>query len=298
MYKNSILGGKNMKKLTALLLTGLLSLTLLAGCGGKTETPAENAEQTQVAENVTLKVGATPIPHEELLKFIAPKLEEKGVKLEIISFTDYVQPNAALADGQLDANFFQHLPYLESYNASNGTKLISIGNIHVEPLAFYSQKVKAADELADGATVAIPNDPTNCGRALILLQSKGLIKLSDEAGLEATEKDVVENPKNFEFKPVEAAQLPRILQEVDAAVINGNYAIEASLIPTTDALLLTSNGEERVIEGAESPYANIIAVREEDKENETFKKLVEVLQSDEVKQFIEENYNGGVVPAF
>lgn len=292
-----------MKKLTALLLAGVLGIGLFAGCGAKKEegqaqSETNDAAATGTAELVTLKVGATPIPHEELLKFVAPKLEEQGIKLEVVTFTDYVQPNVALSDGQLDANFFQHVPYLDSYNASNGTTLISAGNIHVEPLALYSQKVKSVEELVQGASVAIPNDPTNCGRALILLQSKGIIKLSEDAGLEATEKDVVENPKNLAFKPVEAAQLPRILEEVDAAVINGNYAIESGLVPTSDALVLQEGSEERVIEGAESPYANIITVREEDKENETIKKLVEVLQSEDVKKFIEDNYNGGVVPAF
>lgn len=294
---------RTMKKLTALLLAGVLGIGLFAGCGAKKEegqaqTEANDTTATEMAEPVTLKVGATPIPHEELLKFVAPKLEEQGIKLEVVTFTDYVQPNVALSDGQLDANFFQHVPYLDSYNASNGTTLVSAGNIHVEPLALYSQKVKSVGELAEGASVAIPNDPTNCGRALILLQSKGIIKLADNAGLEATEKDVVENPKNLAFKPVEAAQLPRILEEVDAAVINGNYAIESGLVPTSDALVLQEGAEERVIEGAESPYANIITVREEDKENETVKKLVEVLQSEDVKKFIEDNYNGGVVPAF
>lgn len=285
-----------MKKLTALFLTGILLTGVLTACGQKTEQASTPTETTD--NQVVLKVGATPIPHEELLKFVAPKLEEQGVKLDIVTFTDYVQPNAALADGQLDANFFQHLPYLESYNQSNGTTLVSGANIHVEPLALYSKKVKSVEELSDGATIAIPNDPTNCGRALILLQSKGIIKLSDEAGLEATEKDIVENSKNLAFKPVEAAQLPRILEEVDAAVINGNYAIESSLVPTTDALLLTATGEDRVIEGSESPYANIIAIREDSKDNEAIKKLVEALQSEEVKAYMEEHYHGGVVPAF
>lgn len=293
-----------MKKLFTLVLTGLLVTGLFAGCGAKQEqtqeqAPAETTETAETpAETVTLKVGATPIPHEELLKFVAPKLEEQGIKLEVVTFTDYVQPNVALADGQLDANFFQHVPYLDSYNASNQTNLVSAGNIHVEPLALYSQKVKSVSELAAGATVAIPNDPTNCGRALILLQAKGIIKLSETAGLEATEKDVVENPSNLVFKPVEAAQLPRILAEVDAAVINGNYAIESGLVPTNDALLLKDGEEDRVIEGAESPYANIITVRAGEENNENIKKLVETLQSEEVKKFIEEKYNGGVVPAF
>lgn len=293
-----------MKKLLTLVLTGLLVTGLFAGCGAKQEkseepAPAETTETAEApAETVTLKVGASPIPHEELLKFVAPKLEEQGIKLEVVTFTDYVQPNVALADGQLDANFFQHVPYLDSYNASNQTNLVSAGNIHVEPLALYSQKVKSVSELSSGATVAIPNDPTNCGRALILLQAKGIIKLSESAGLEATEKDVVENPSNLVFKPVEAAQLPRILAEVDAAVINGNYAIESGLVPTKDALLLEDGAEDRVVEGAESPYANIIAVRAGEENNENIKKLVETLQSEDVKKFIEEKYNGGVVPAF
>ncbi|WP_024821524.1 MULTISPECIES: MetQ/NlpA family ABC transporter substrate-binding protein [Aminobacterium] len=236
-----------------------------------------------------IKIGASPVPHAEILQVIKDDLAQENVTLEIIEFTDYVKPNLSLDDGEIDANFFQHFPYLENFNGSHGTKLASLGGIHVEPLGLYSQKIKTVDELKEGALIAIPSDSVNGGRALLLLQANGLITLSDKAGLEATERDVVENPRKLKFKPIEAAQLPRILPDVDGAVINGNYAIEAGFKPTEDAILL---------EGSESPYANIIAVREKDKDNPKFQILLKHLKSDKVKDFILSKYNGGVVPAF
>ncbi|QXM05303.1 MetQ/NlpA family ABC transporter substrate-binding protein [Crassaminicella indica] len=274
-----------MKKNILKVLVCLLALSLLfTGCAKK-ETPTAQ----QKSDTITLTIGATPVPHTEILEFIKPKLEKEGIKLEIKEFTDYVTPNLALAEKEIDANFFQHLPYLETFNKERELDLVSAGNVHVEPLGLYSKKIKSVDELQSKATITIPNDPTNEGRALILLDAKGIIKLNKDAGLEATEKDIIENPKNITFKPVDAAQLPRTLDDVAASVINTNFALEGNLNPKEDALL---------IEGSESPYANIVAVRPEDKDSEKIQRLMKVLQSEDVKKFIEEKYNGAVVPAF
>lgn len=271
-----------MKKL--ILLISIFSLVII-GCGKKEEVKAP--EEAVVPK--IIKVGATPVPHAEILNFIKDDLKAKGYTLEIVEFTDYVTPNIALNDGKIDANFFQHVPYMESFAKDKGLKLVSAGKVHVEPLGLYSKKYKSIDELPKGATIAIPNDPSNGGRALILLQSKGLIKLKDDAGLEATEKDIVENSKEFKFKALEAAQLPRTLQDVDASIINGNYALESKLNPVTDSILL---------EGADSPYANIVTVVSGHENDENIKVLIETLQSEKVKKFISEKYSGGVVPAF
>jgi len=260
-----------------LLITTLLGGLVLNGC------------QSKESSETVLKIGASPVPHAQILEKIKPSLEAQGIKLEIVEFTDYVTPNLALSDEQIDANFFQHLPYLEGFSAERNLELVSLGQIHVEPLGLYSDTLNSVDELKKGSVVAIPNDATNGGRALILLESNGLIKLSEEAGLEATEADIVENPKGLVFEPLEAAQLPRVLSDVDVAIINGNFAIEAGLVPTKDALLL---------ESADSPYANIVAVRKGEENNKTFKSLLEALQSEEVKEFIENEFGGGVVPAF
>lgn len=236
-----------------------------------------------------LKVGATPVPHAELLNLVKEDLKAEGVDLKVVEFTDYVTPNLALAEGELDANFFQHYPYLEKFASERGLKLTSAAKIHVEPLGVFSQKIKSIEELPDKGTVAIPSDPSNGGRALILLHNNGIIKLNDPSNLYVTEFDIVENPKKLKFKPIEAAQLPRVLPDVDAAVINGNYALEAGFSPVNDSLLL---------EGAESPYANIIAVKEGDEKKEDIVKLINALQSKKVNDFILSNYKGGVVSAF
>lgn len=270
-----------MKKL--LVLLSLLALVVV-GCGKK-----EEAKPAEDATSKVIKVGATPVPHSEILNAIKDDLAAKGYTLEVVEFTDYVTPNIALNDGQIDANFFQHVPYMESFAKDKGLKLVSAGKVHVEPLGLYSKKFKSVEELPEGATIAIPNDPSNGGRALILLQSKGLIKLKADAGLEATEADIAENPKKFVFKALEAAQLPRTLQDVDASIINGNYALESKLNPVKDSILL---------EGADSPYANIVTVVQGHENDEKIKVLVETLQSEKVKKFIAEKYNGGVVPAF
>lgn len=277
-----------MKRKFLALLVCLLTLSLVSvGCTKKEEASTE--DPSQAAEENTLRIGATPVPHTEILKHVEPLLKEEGIQLEILEFTDYVTPNRALADKEIDANFFQHVPYMESFSKEHGIDMVSAGNVHIEPLGLYSKKIKSIDDLKTGSTITLPNDPTNQGRALILLNSKGIIKLKEDAGLKATEKDIAENPKKLVFKPIDAAQLPRTLNDVDASIINTNYALEGQLNPQKDALL---------IEGSESPYVNIITVRPEDKNNEKITNLVKLLQSDKVKKFIEEKYNGAIVPAF
>ena len=236
-----------------------------------------------------LKVGATPVPHAELLNLVKEDLKSEGVDLKVVEFTDYVTPNLALAEGELDANFFQHFPYLEKFSNERGLNLVSAGKVHVEPLGVFSQKIKDIKDLPNKATIAIPSDPSNGGRALISLHNNGIIKLNDPTNLYVTEFDIVENPKKLKFKPIEAAQLPRVLPDVEAAVINGNYALEAGFSPVEDSLLL---------EGAESPYANIIAVKSGDESKEDIQKLLKALQSKKVSDYIGANYKGGVVPAF
>ncbi|WZL73964.1 MetQ/NlpA family ABC transporter substrate-binding protein [Clostridiaceae bacterium 35-E11] len=274
-----------MKKNIFVSILALLILSFVfTGCAQKQESTPPAAD-----EQITLKVGATPVPHAEILQLIQPKLEADGIQLEIVEFTDYVSPNLALSSKEIDANFFQHAPYMESFAEERGIDLISAGKIHVEPLGLYSKKITSLEELKDGATITIPNDPTNGGRALILLDHEGIIQLKDGAGLEATEKDIASNPKNLVFKPIEAAQLPRTLEDVDASIINTNYALEGNLDPEKDAIIM---------EGSESPYANIVTIRPEDKDSEVIQKLVAALQSQEVKDFLKEKYKGAVVPAF
>lgn len=236
-----------------------------------------------------IKVGATPVPHAELLNLVKDDLKAQGVELKVIDFTDYVTPNLALADKEIDANFFQHLPYLQKFIDERGLNLVSAGKVHVEPIGLFSKKYKSLEEIPAKSVIAIPNDPSNGGRALILLHNKGLIKLNNPRNLLVTEFDIIENPKKLKFKPIEAPQLPRVLKDVGAAVINGNYALEAGLSPVKEAI---------VIEGAESPYVNIIAVRKGDENKEEIKKLVKALQTEKVKKYIDEHYKGGVVATF
>lgn len=236
-----------------------------------------------------LSIAATAVPHAEILEFIKPDLKEQGVDLEIKVFTDYVQPNVQVSQFGMDANFFQHQPYLTEFNDGRGTSLVSVVGVHVEPFGAYSSKIESLDDLKDGDTVAIPNDPTNGGRALLLLQKAGLIKLKDSSKITATPRDIAENPKNLEFYELEAATLPRILDQVELAMINTNYALEAGLNPNEDAL---------IIEGSDSPYVNILVSREDNKDSEAMQKLADALTSDAVRGYIEENYKGAVVPAF
>ncbi len=236
-----------------------------------------------------LKVGASPVPHAEILKSVKEDLKAKGIDLQIIELTDYVTPNILLADKQLDANYFQHVPYLTEFAKEKKLALTALPPVHVEPMALYANKVKDINSFKEGATIAIPNDPSNGGRALILLHEAKIITLKDPKNLLATEKDIIANPKKLKIKALEAAQLPRVLRDIDGAVINGNYAIEAGLNPVRDAIL---------IEGANSPYANIVTVRTGDENRPEIKLLNETLRSPKVKKFIADKYNGGVVAAF
>ena len=236
-----------------------------------------------------LVVAATPVPHAEILELIKPTLAKQGVDLEIKVFTDYVQPNVQVDQKRLDANYFQTLPYLESFNKGKGTDLVTVIGVHVEPFGGYSKKVKSLSELKDGATIAIPNEGSNSGRALILLQKAGLIELKDPTNAVSTPKDIAKNPHNFKFKELESALLPRVLDQVDLDMINTNYALEAGLNPATDAL---------IIEGADSPYVNFLVARPDNKDSEAIQKLAKALTSPEVKAFIAEKYKGAVLPAF
>ncbi|MEE2762856.1 MAG: MetQ/NlpA family ABC transporter substrate-binding protein [Pseudomonadota bacterium] len=236
-----------------------------------------------------LSVAATPVPHAEILEFVKPALAEQGVELDVKVFTDYIQPNIQVDQKRMDANFFQHKPYLDEFNAGRGTNLVTVAGVHVEPFGAYSSKIDSLDDLEEGSVVAIPNDPTNGGRALLLLQKAGLITLKDASKITATPRDIADNPKDLDFKELEAATLPRILNQVDIALINTNYALEAGLNPTEDALM---------IEGSDSPYVNILVARPDNKDSEAMQKLANALQSDEVKAFIKDSYEGAVVPAF
>ena len=237
----------------------------------------------------TLTVAATPVPHAEILEFVKPALAKEGVDLKVKVFTDYIQPNVQVAEKRLDANFFQHQPYLDEFNKAKGTNLVAVAGVHIEPLGAYSSKYKALTELPGGANVVIPNDATNGGRALLLLAKAGLIKLKEPNNILSTVKDITENPKDLKFRELEAATIPRVLTQVDLALINTNYALEAKLDPSKDAL---------VIEGNDSPYVNILVARPDDKDSEAMKKLVAALHSPEVKAFILEKYKGSVLPAF
>ena len=236
-----------------------------------------------------LSVAATPVPHAEILEFVKPALAKEGVNLKVKVFTDYIQPNVQVAEKRLDANFFQHQPYLDEFNKAKGTHLINVAAVHLEPLGAYSSKYKKLDEIKDGSTVVIPNDATNGGRALLLLDKAGLITLKDKTNILSTPKDITANPKNLKFRELEAATIPRVLTQVDLALINTNYALEAKLNPETDAL---------VIEGSDSPYVNILVARPDDKDSADMQKLVAALHSPEVKAFILEKYKGAIVPAF
>ncbi len=311
-----------MKKSISCVLAALLAAASLAGCGSSQSTPAATtaapaaettaaaaettaaaaettaagAETTAASGDITplatpvdIKIGATPSPHAEILEFAKDKLAAAGINIEVVVYNDYVQPNLAVDQGELQANYFQHQPYLDDFNAEKGTKVVSAGAIHYEPFGIYAGKSKDLSNVSDGAKIAVPNDTTNEARALLLLQDNGLIKLKDGVGLKATKQDIVENPHNLDILEVEAAQIPRSVDSVDFAAMNGNYAIDAGFKPS-DALV-----QEKADSEAAKTYANIIAVNEKDKEAEWTKKLVEVLSSEDVKNFITNKYEGGVI---
>lgn len=260
-----------------------LSLAVgLTGCGAQKQGPVKEG---------SIVVGASPSPHAQILEAVSEQLAQKGYQLEIKEFTDYIMPNTALEDGELDANFFQHQPYLTDFNEKNGTKLVSAAAIHFEPLGIYGGKTADLADLPEGAQIAVPNDTTNGARALWLLQAQGIIEVDEQAGLEATKQDITSNPKNVEIVEMEAAQLPRALADVDFAVINGNYAVAAEI---ADQVLVTEDKDSE----AAKQYANIVAVREGDENREDIKALVEALQSDEVKAYIEETFGSTVIPVF
>lgn len=269
------------KKIIALALIAVFAVGVFAGCSNS---PSEESD------TVTIKVGANIKPHSEILEQAKPILAEQGINLEIIQIEDSVTPNTGLAEGSLDANFFQHQPYLDDFNAENGTDLVSVGAVHYEPFGIYAGKTKSLTDLPDGATVAVPNNTTNEARALLLLQQEGLLTLKDGVDIKATVNDIVSNPKNLQFKEIAPEQLVKALPDVDVAVINGNYAIEGGL-KVKDALAVESNQGV-----AAKTYENILVVQKKDENNEAIKKLIEVLQSDEIRTYIENTYDGAVIP--
>lgn len=279
----------NMKRLA--LIFALSVAFVISGCGDSSNS-SDSSAKGEATENsgdlVVIKVGATPNPHARILENIKDDLKSDGVDLQIVEFSDYVLPNISLNDGELDANFHQHQPYLDKLAEDKKLDLKSIAKIHIEPLGLYSKKIKEISELKNSATIAIPNDPSNGGRALILLNDNGIIKLKDASNLYATEIDIAENPKKLKIKPVDTAMLPKIVGDVDAAIINGNYALQAGM----------SAKEAILLEDSRSPYANILVVRSSDIENPNLLKLKKALTSDKTKRFLEETYKGEVVPAF
>lgn len=310
------------KKLLAAIMTSVLGVVLLTGCTteNKEETSpvteaksddeknteaeeseskeesskdSENNADTKSDEMIKITVGATPAPHAEILEQVKGILAEQGYELEIVDYTDYVQPNQAVDGNELDANFFQHQPYLDEFNEARGTNLVAVAAVHYEPFGIYAGKTASLEALADGAQVAVPNDATNEARALLLLEAQGLIKLKEEVGMSATINDIVENEKNLNIVEIEAAQIPRSLQDVDIAVINGNYALEAGLNVNEDALAV----EDASSVGA-TTYQNILVVKEGNENNEAIQALKAALTSETIRQFIEERYEGSVVPVF
>ena len=290
-----------MKKLIAIALTLVLALSL-AACAQPAADPAdaapadtaapETTESAAPAELVKLKVGASVTPHAEILNAVKDELKAAGYDLEVVEFTDYVLPNTALEQGDLDANYFQHTPYLENFNEENGTHLVAVGKVHYEPFGIYAGKTSDLSAIPEGGSIAIPNDGTNEARALLLLEAQGLIKLKEGVTFTATVLDIAENPKNLDIKEIEAAQLARSLQDVDAAVINGNYAIQAGL-KVKDALAIEDKDSI-----AADTYANVLVVKEGHENDDATKALLAALQSDTAKKFMEEKYEGAVIAAF
>ena len=301
-----------MKKLISATLAASLALSL-AACGSSASTDsvaasseaasaestaasseaAESTAETSELAGTTLKVAASPTPHAEILNVAKEILAEQGIDLEVVEFSDYVQPNLVTENGEVDANYFQHTPYLDSFNEENGTHLVSVGAVHYEPFGIYPGKSDDLANIADGATIAVPNDTTNEARALQLLATQGLITVRDDAGLTATINDITENPHNIKFEEIEAAQLPRTVQDVDFAVINGNYALAAGFSVKNDALATEDASSE-----AAQTYANILAVKEGRENDPAIQALYAALTGDKVKDYINSTYDGAVVPIF
>ena len=274
------------KKSLALILCLLFVIALTAGCGGKTE-PAKPAAAP--AADKPLKVGVTPGPHAQIMEVVKKVAEKDGLKIQIVEFSDYVQPNVALNQGDIDINSFQHLPFLENMVKDRKYDLVMLAKTFTFPMGIYSKKIKNIKELKDGAVIAMPNDPTNGGRALLLFEKAGLIKLKPGLGHKASVVDIVDNPRKFKIRELEAAQIPRTLEDMEIAAINTNYAMSAGLVPAKDALIL---------EDSSSPYANILAVRGKDKDNPVYKKFLKAYQSEEVKKFVTEQFKGSVIVAW
>ena len=274
------------RKPLALVLCLIFVLTLAAGCGGKTE-PAKPAAAP--AADKPLKIGVTPGPHAQIMEVVKKVAEKDGLKIQVVEFSDYVQPNVALHQGDIDINSFQHLPFLENMVKDRKYDLVMLAKTFTFPMGIYSKKIKNIKELKDGAVIAIPNDPTNGGRALLLFEKAGLIKLKPGLGHKASVVDIVENPRKFKIRELEAAQIPRTLEDMEIAAINTNYAMSAGLVPAKDALIL---------EDSSSPYANILAVRGKDKDNPLYKKFLKAYQSEEVKKFVTEQFKGSVIVAW
>lgn len=301
-----------MKKLISATLAASLALSL-AACGSSASTDsvaasseaastestaasseaAESTAETSELAGTTLKVAASPTPHAEILNVAKEVLAEQGIDLEVVEFSDYVQPNLVTESGEVDANYFQHTPYLDSFNEENGTHLVSVGAVHYEPFGIYPGKSDDLANIAGGATIAVPNDTTNEARALLLLQQEGLIKLADGAGITATAKDIVENPKNLQIKELEAANIPNALKDVDIACINGNYAQAAGLSVEKDALAVEATDSL-----AAETYANVLVVKDGNQDSEKIQALAKALKSDAVRDFINKTYEGAVVPVF
>ena len=284
-----------MKKYLALVLACVLCLGLLAGCGSKpaenTEKPAESSEAPQTGETVTIKVGASPAPHAAILEVAKEILAKEGINLEIVEFNDYIIPNTSVEEGDLDANYFQHITYMNNFNEEHKTHLVSVAEIHYEPFAIYPGKAATLADIKDGAKIAVPNDGTNEARALMLLEAQGLIKLKEGVGLAATKQDIAENPRNLDIVEMEAQLLPAALADVDVAVINGNYALGAGL--TSEQALAFEDAS-----ASAATYVNVLAVKEGNEKNEAILALVKALQSQEVKDFMTKTYGSAVVPAF
>ncbi len=265
------------KKAVSFIIAAVVAAGALTGCGSK--------------DDGTIKVAATEVPHAEILEAAKPILAEKGWDLQVTVFSDYVQPNEVVEAGDFDCNYFQHTPYLDSFNQEKGTHLVKVGEIHYEPLGIYGGTESDLANISDGATIAVPNDTTNEARALLLLQDNGIITLKDGAGMEATKNDIAENPHNVEIIELEAAQVARVIEETSFVVLNGNYALQAGLNAQTDALAYETSDSE-----AAKTYVNVVVVKEGNEGNEGVKALVEVLKSDEISNFINEKYQGSVVP--
>ena len=272
------------------LLLGLTAALFLVACGGtKEEAKTETKPAEKPAKVEKLIVGATPVPHQELLELVKDDLKAQGVDLEIVTFNDYIQPNKLLGTKELDANFFQHVPYMEDFGKKNNLDLVSVGSVHVEPMAVYSKKIKNINDLKDGDSVLIPNDPTNGGRALILLDKAGVIKLKDNKKLDSTIADIAENPKNIKIVELSAEQLAPRLEEVAASIVNSSFALDAGLSYKKDGILA---------EDKDSPYANVLATLKGNEKDEKIQKLLKALQSEKVRKFIEEKYKDVIIPVF